>query len=113
MSVTIERLCPSDMAPIGVIRERRRRRGVIADRGTTIEIGLVNNMPDAAMPATERQFAHLLAAASGRFDVRLHLLALSDVPRSKEARGEIARTYRDAGQLRTMGLDALIITGAD
>ncbi len=113
MPVTIERLCPSDMAPIGAFRERRLRRGVIGDRGATIEIGLVNNMPDAAMPATERQFANLLAAASDRFEVRLHLLALDDVPRSKEAREEIARTYRDAGQLRTMGLDALIITGAE
>src|SRR5260370_15307387 len=113
MPVTIERLCPSDMAPIGAFRERRLRRGVIGGRRATIEIGLVNNMPDAAMPATERKFATLLAAASDRFEVRLHLLALDDVPRSKEAREEIARTYRDAGQLRTMGLDALIITGAE
>jgi homoserine O-succinyltransferase len=101
------------MTPIGSLRERRRRRGALRDRGTTIEIGLVNNMPDAALPATERQFAHLLSAASGRFDVRIHLLALGDVPRSKETREEIARTYRDAGQLRAMGLDALIITGAE
>jgi homoserine O-succinyltransferase len=113
MSVTIERLSPSDAVPIGGLRERRRRRGALRDRGTTIEIGLVNNMPDAALPATERQFAHLLAAASGRFDVRIHLLALGDVPRSKAMRDEMAGAYRDAGQVRAMGLDALIITGAE
>ena len=85
------------------------------DRGTTIEIGLVNNMPDAALlPATERQFAHLLAAASGLLDVRIHLLALGDVPRSKAMlpggwRSAIATPAR----VRAMGLDALIITGAE
>src|SRR5260370_17050714 len=98
MPVTIERLCPSDMAPIGAFRERRLRRGVIGDRGATIEIGLVNNMPDAAMPATERQFANLLAAASDRFEVPLHLLPLDAVPPSQEARPEIPRTPRDPAQ---------------
>ena len=31
----------------------------------TIEIALINNMPDAAIEATERQFAALLAASVG------------------------------------------------
>ena len=31
-----------------------------------IEIGIVNNMPDAALELTERQFIGLLAAASGK-----------------------------------------------
>ena len=30
-----------------------------------VEIGLVNSMPDAALEATERQFAELLSAAAG------------------------------------------------
>ena len=52
MSVTIERLSPSDAA---ADRRRFASGGAGAarsrDRGTTIEIGLVNNMPDAALRA--------------------------------------------------------------
>jgi hypothetical protein len=32
---------------------------------TRIEIGIVNNMPDAALVATERQFSRLIEQASG------------------------------------------------
>jgi len=39
----------------------------------SLHIGLVNNMPDAALRATELQFARLLKAAAGSFDVRLRL----------------------------------------
>jgi homoserine O-succinyltransferase len=47
---------------------------------------LVNNMPDAALLATERQFASLLAEAAGEaFDVTLRLYALANVPRSPSA----------------------------
>ena len=34
-----------------------------------IQIGLVNNMPDAAMRGTELQFARLLKEAAGALDV--------------------------------------------
>ena len=64
MPVTIERLSPETVAQISAVRERRLRRGSLRDRGKRIEIGLVNNMPDAAMLATERQFSNLLTAAS-------------------------------------------------
>ena len=43
-----------------------------ADRVLTI--GLVNNMPDAALEATERQFMRLLTAAAGNNLIRLPLL---------------------------------------
>ena len=113
MPVAIARFSPADAAPIESLRERRLWRGAASDRGKALEIGLVNNMPDAAMAATERQFVDLLAAASGGFDVRLHLYALGEVPRSPEARAALARNYRDARHIRTTRLDALIITGAE
>src|SRR5471032_1908545 len=113
MPVTIERASPTGVSQLSTVRDRRLRRGSIRDRGKKIEIGLVNNMPDAALLATERQFAALLEAASGDLDVRLHLFALRDVPRSQEARGTLTRTYRDAGQIRGRCLDALIVTGAE
>lgn len=113
MPITLERLSPGTVAQISAVRERRLRRGSIRDRGRRIEIGLINNMPDAALLATERQFSSLLAAASGRADVRLHLFALRDVPRSAEASGALKRTYRDASELGRIRLDALIVTGAE
>ena len=70
-------------------------------------------MPDAALLATERQFSNLLTAAAGRADVRLHLFALRDVPRSPEARAALERTYRDAASLAASRIDALIVTGAE
>src|SRR5947208_658186 len=48
----------------------------------TLDLALINNMPDAAIEATERQFANLLAAASGQTLVRLRTFALDEVPRS-------------------------------
>ena len=113
MPVAIERLSPETVAQISAVRERRVRRGSIRDRGRRIEIGLINNMPDAALLATERQFANLLTAAAGRADVRLHLFALADVPRSPEARAVLKRTYRDVSELGRQRIDALIVTGAE
>lgn len=79
-----------------------------------IEVALVNNMPDTAVLATERQFAGLLAEAAGEsFDVRLRLYALDGVRRSELARAAMAETYAPVEALRTVRADALIITGAE
>ncbi len=61
-----------------------------------LTIGLVNNMPDAAMRATELQFARLLKEAAGAMDVRLKLFSLADVERSEEMRARMAGFYADA-----------------
>ncbi|HEY6578741.1 MAG TPA: homoserine O-succinyltransferase [Rhizomicrobium sp.] len=113
MPLVIERPAPTGVAQLGNFRERRLRRGTIRDRGKRLEIGLVNNMPDAALLATERQFSNLLESACGDADVRLHLFALRDVPRSEEARAALVRNYQDASRLRGKRLDALIVTGAE
>jgi homoserine O-succinyltransferase len=109
--ITIERalLAP----PIANLRERRTTRGSIRDRGRRIEIGLVNNMPDAAVAATERQFARLVDEASGEFDVRLRLFSLETMPRAPEAKRAMAADYRPAQTLKLQPQDALIVTGAE
>jgi homoserine O-succinyltransferase len=78
-----------------------------------IHVGLVNNMPDEAMRATELQFARLLKEAAGPLDVRLRLFSLRTIPRSDEARSRMSGFYDDAGFLQAANIDALIITGAD
>jgi homoserine O-succinyltransferase len=84
-------------------------------RGTraTVHIGLVNNMPDAALRATELQFARLLKEAAGNFDVRLHLFAIPEVPRGEAALSRMDGFYADAASLPGAGMDALIVTGAE
>ncbi len=78
-----------------------------------LDVGLVNNMPDGAVRATERQFARLLAAASGSIDVRLHLFALPDIPRAADTRTYVETRYRNAAALDGVRLDGLIVTGTE
>ena len=78
-----------------------------------IEIGLVNNMPDAALEATERQFVELIRAATADVVVRLRLYALPDIPRGERGRQEIAARYRDVSELWNTRLDGLVVTGTE
>lgn len=79
---------------------------------TRIDIGLVNNMPDAALSATERQFQALLRAAAGDLDVRLTLYTLPEVPRTDFGREQVSR-YADLRDLWTSHHDGLIVTGTE
>ena len=78
-----------------------------------IRVGLVNNMPDAAIKATERQFTELLQAAAGDTLVRLTLFSISEVPRSVGMREELSYRYRDLSQLWNTPLDGLVVTGTE
>lgn len=78
-----------------------------------ISIGLVNNMPDAALAATERQFIELLRAATPNVVVLLKLFAMSEVPRNESARRFLAERYRDVAALWDTPLDGLIVTGTE
>jgi homoserine O-succinyltransferase len=110
MPVTLLRPSP---APIANLRERRLRRGVIGDRGRRLTIELVNNMPDGAVQATQRQFVRLLEEAAGGFDVTLGLMTLPSVERSMEARRDMAELYRSSPGLTAAPPDAVIFTGAE
>jgi homoserine O-succinyltransferase/O-acetyltransferase len=74
---------------------------------------LVNNMPDAALAATERQFAAVLKKASGGRDVQLCLLELPGVQRGDVALSYMAGRYRSTATLFADPVDALIVTGAE
>lgn len=78
-----------------------------------LTIGLVNNMPDAACEATERQFIELLRAAANDVVVMLKLFSIPAVPRGEATRAEIANRYRDLSELWNAPLDGLIITGTE
>jgi homoserine O-succinyltransferase/O-acetyltransferase len=77
-----------------------------------IDIALVNNMPDAALDATERQFRSLLDAAADGLPIRLTLYTLPEVPRSEFGRGQVSR-YGRIEDLWRRQHDALIVTGTE
>jgi homoserine O-succinyltransferase/O-acetyltransferase len=81
-------------------------------RPTRIDIGLVNNMPDAALKATERQFRALLRAVADDVTVDLTLYTLPEVPRTDFGREEVSR-YSDLRDLWTSHHDGLIVTGTE
>jgi len=78
---------------------------------TAIQVGLLNNMPDANLRATELQFARLLKDGAGNLDLRLRLFSLRSIPRAADMRTRMAGFYDDAAFLQAANLDALIVTG--
>ena len=96
----------------GYRRNSRWAAAAASYRGT-LQVGLVNNMPDTAMRATELQFARLLKEAAGALDVRLRLFSLAEIDRGELARSRMEGFYADAETLPTAGIDALIVTGAE
>ncbi|MBH5373411.1 homoserine O-succinyltransferase MetA [Bradyrhizobium glycinis] len=83
------------------------------DAGAELTIGLVNNMPDAALKATERQFMKLLQAAAGSRRIRFHCFSLPSVKRSPEAKWHVESEYSDLSDLERGKFDGLIVTGAE
>jgi len=79
---------------------------------THVDIGLVNNMPDAALNATERQFEALLGTAAGDVTVSLTLYTLPEVPRTEFGRGQVSR-YSNIDELWDRRHDGLIVTGTE
>jgi homoserine O-succinyltransferase len=84
----------------------------LSERGTgPLTIGLVNNMPDAALKSTERQFRDLLDSAATNTPVRLRLFSLPDVPRSAAAQAYVAAHHEPIENLWASDFDGLIVTG--
>jgi homoserine O-succinyltransferase len=78
-----------------------------------LEIGLVNNMPDSALGATQRQFVTLLNEAAGN-DVTLCLTfyALPSVPRTPLGLRDLS-SYSVIGDLWGRALDGIVVTGTE
>jgi homoserine O-succinyltransferase len=82
-----------------------------------LNIGLINNMPDGALEATERQFLSLLNAASDAtpegITVRLSLYSLPGIPRNEIGASRIRNFYTSTETLLDTQLDGLIVTGRE
>jgi len=88
--------------------ERAREQDIRA-----LHIGLLNMMPDAAMGATERQFFRLVGSSNPISQFYIHPFTLDEIPRGKEAQKHIDQFYEPLSAIQEMGLDALIISGAN
>jgi len=93
-------------------RAQRLRQPFLDSKPTCLDIGLINNMPDAALDATVRQFRALLSAAADDMVVRLTLYTLPEVPRTDFGRRQVSG-YAALSDLWDRSLDGLIITGAE
>ena len=78
-----------------------------------IHIGLINNMADGALEATERQFLSLLDAASDGISIRLSLYSLPGVSRSASLTRRVDNAYSIIDDLWGAELDGLIVTGRE
>ena len=96
-------------------RSHPPRRGALENAGQhPVVVGLVNNMPDTALEATEVQFARLLEAASGSLSVRLRFYFLPEVPRGAAGQAHVdGDRYWPIDALWRDPPDALIVTGTE
>jgi homoserine O-succinyltransferase/O-acetyltransferase len=78
-----------------------------------ITIGLINNMSDEALKATERQFISLLNLASDDLPIRLSFYTLPGVPRNGLTAAHISGLYSNIDDLWDQKLDGLIVTGRE
>jgi len=87
-------------------RSRRAHAGPLT-------IGLINNMPDAALKSTERQFRELIADAAPGRAVAVRTFSFPALPRSERGRQYIRENHEDVAGLWDLDLDGLIVTGAE
>ena len=114
MTVLLEKrrlIVSPGLAPTQLRREDQFGRPQHADVDLTI--GLVNNMPDAALQATERQFMRLLRQAAGETRIDFHCFSLPSVVRSQTSQWRVEKQYTDIAELCRLRLDGLIVTGTE
>jgi homoserine O-succinyltransferase len=88
-------------------------RGLQFRDNAPLVIGLVNNMPDAALRATERQFCNLIDEASRDLLILVRLFAMPQLRRSEAGLAYVSKNYEDVGEMFADHLDGLIVTGAE
>ena len=78
-----------------------------------LHIGFLNLMPDAAVEATERQFFRLIGESNSIVQIHIHPFTLPVIQRSAETQAYLDQYYESFEDLKSQGLDALVVTGAN
>jgi homoserine O-succinyltransferase len=100
-----------DLAPTQLREPEQFADPQNADAALTI--GLINNMPDSALQATERQFMRLLKQGAGNTRIHFHCFSLPSLHRSQTAKWRVDHEYTDIADLPRLRIDGLIVTGAE
>lgn len=79
----------------------------------SLEIAIINNMPDAALRRTEEQFTNLLVAAAEDLDLRLTFYSLPAIPRAESGRQYVSAAYATFDDLWLDPPDAMVVTGTE
>ena len=78
-----------------------------------LHIGLLNMMPDAALAATEQQFIRMVGSCNRIAQFYVYPFSIPELNRGEAAEAHIHEHYFEFEELKSQGLDALIITGAN
>ena len=78
-----------------------------------LHIGFLNMMPDAALSATEQQFLRLVGGCNQIVQLYVYPFSVPGLTRGAEAIAHMDEHYADFDHLRQVGLDALVVTGAN
>lgn len=78
-----------------------------------ISCAFVNNMPDGAFEATERQFRGLLEGPSGGEVIDVRLYAMNGIPRQEQTARRIAEDYLPLTNIYLEPPDVLVVTGSN
>ena len=78
-----------------------------------MKCAFVNNMPDSAFDAAERQFLDLLHQGSGTTTIEVQRYAIDGVPRGDRVAKRIAKEYSPLEEIRHEVPDLLLVTGAN
>ncbi len=78
-----------------------------------LHVGIMNLMPDAALQATECQFMRMVGSCNRIAQFKIHLFSAPNIPRDAAASAHIAQYYETFERIKEVGLDALILTGAN
>lgn len=93
------------------------KSGSLSLHSTSLHLGLVNNMADAAMSPTEHQFLTLLEAAAAGTLVQVTLYALPEIQRAPAGQRRVDDLYFDIQELWEQPPqrcpDGLIVTGRE
>jgi homoserine O-succinyltransferase/O-acetyltransferase len=88
-------------------------RGSKGRKAGPVRVAFVNNMPDGAFDATERQFLGLLEVAAEGHKVEVGRYTISGIARSEHIRNRIDMDYLPLADLLEATPDAVIVTGSE
>ena len=90
----------------------KRRNSALPRSPPLMTIALVNNMPDAALVPTERQFRRLILQGPDA-PVTLRIFHLPNMPRSEAGKAYCQAHYEPADHLFAARFDGLVVTGCE